>query len=117
MDRGVFEAAVRRSLYGSVSDADNLFARGVDGDYKQPDVQFAWWAFQIGGARVADSLTSKKLESVARAICLGCEEDPEHIGDACGNKKRWEDYLPIARAAIAALKKSNDGSDDSPYQD
>lgn len=70
MDRGVFEAAVRRSLYGSASDADNLFARGVDGDYKQPDVQFAWWAFQIGGARVADSLTSKKLESVARAICL-----------------------------------------------
>ncbi len=42
-------------------------------------------------------------ERVARAICSACEENPEHSGDARGNARRWQDYLPIADAAIAAL--------------
>lgn len=42
-------------------------------------------------------------ESVARAICIGCEENPDHRGDAGGNEKRWQDYLTIADAAISAL--------------
>ena len=43
------------------------------------------------------------LEPVARAICSACEENPDHCGDARGNDKRWQDYLPVARAAIAAM--------------
>ncbi len=42
-------------------------------------------------------------EKVARAICAGCHENPEHVGDAQGNKKRWQDYLSCADAAIGAL--------------
>jgi len=42
-------------------------------------------------------------ERVARAICLACDENPEHVGDASGNDKRWQDYLHVADAAIEAL--------------
>jgi len=42
-------------------------------------------------------------EKVARAICIACEENPDHIGDARGNEKRWQDYLDCADAAISAL--------------
>lgn len=42
-------------------------------------------------------------EATARAICLSSEENPEHVGDARGNAKRWQDYLPMADAAIAAI--------------
>ncbi|MCC5091266.1 hypothetical protein [Xanthomonas campestris] len=45
----------------------------------------------------------KQLEAVARAVCLACEEVPDHAGDAQGNARRWQDYLPCADAAIAAL--------------
>lgn len=41
-------------------------------------------------------------ERVARAICAGCEENPDHLGDARGNDYRWQDYLDIADAAIDA---------------
>lgn len=40
--------------------------------------------------------------AVARAICIACEEVPDHAGDARGNAFRWQDYLPAADAAIAA---------------
>ena len=49
-----------------------------------------------------DLLGMDTLEPVARAICSGCGENPDHCGDARGNAKRWQDYLPIARAAIDA---------------
>lgn len=42
-------------------------------------------------------------EAAARAICQACEKNPEHKGDAHGNAKRWQDYLPMADSAIAAL--------------
>ncbi|HHP5493902.1 TPA: hypothetical protein ACSCYS_004309 [Aeromonas veronii] len=117
MDRSAFETAVKQSLYGSVSDAASLFSLGVDGDYKHPDVQFAWWAFQMGGVREIDSVSPAKLEAVARAICSGCEENPDHKGDARGNKHRWQDYLHIARAAIAAMKDCPAEEDDTPYNE
>lgn len=43
------------------------------------------------------------VEPVARAICWACEENPDHRGDCRGNKHRWEDYVPVARAAIEAM--------------
>jgi hypothetical protein len=42
-------------------------------------------------------------EKVARAICATCHENPDHVGDAQGNEKRWQDYLGCADAAIGAL--------------
>jgi len=42
-------------------------------------------------------------EQAARAICIACDENPDHRGDAGGNAWRWQDYLPAADAAIAAL--------------
>lgn len=44
-----------------------------------------------------------KRIAVARAICAACGETPEHAGDAGGNQFRWQDYLGIADAAIAAM--------------
>lgn len=46
---------------------------------------------------------SAKRISVARAICLACHENPDHKGDAGGNQYRWQDYLDVADAAIAAM--------------
>lgn len=43
------------------------------------------------------------LEKVARAICVACDENPDHKGDAQGNDWRWQDYLPIANAAIESI--------------
>ncbi len=42
-------------------------------------------------------------EAVARAICVACDENPDHIGDARGNACRWQDYLRAADAAIAVI--------------
>ena len=44
-----------------------------------------------------------KIERVARAICVACEEYPDHRGDARGNKYRWQDYKEVAEAAIRAV--------------
>ena len=46
------------------------------------------------------------LEAVARAICLSCDENPDHAGDGRGNVLRWQDYLP---QALAALEAAADG--------
>src|SRR5690606_17844424 len=43
------------------------------------------------------------VEAVARAICVACEENPDHQGDARGNEFRWQDYRDTALAAINAL--------------
>jgi hypothetical protein len=51
----------------------------------------------------ATSVIDPKLERVARAICAACRENPEHAGDARGNAFRWQDYLHVAAAAIAAI--------------
>ena len=45
-------------------------------------------------------------EAVARAICEACEESPDHQGDAQGNEYRWQDYLPVADAAISAWQRT-----------
>ena len=68
---------------------------------------------QDGGIRVlsADEVRKTRpsyvpddvLEPVARAICRACEENPDHRGDCRGNEHRWEDYVPIAQAAIEAM--------------
>lgn len=39
---------------------------------------------------------------MARAICTACCENPDHQGDARGNKFRWQDYLQAADAAMRA---------------
>ena len=44
------------------------------------------------------------LEPVARAICTACGENPDHQGDARGNQYRWQDYIDVAQAAIAAME-------------
>ena len=60
--------------------------------------------------RFIDAMSSEKSkfmgnrEAVARAICVACEENPDHAGDCRGNEKRWQDYLPCADAAVAALR-------------
>lgn len=54
--------------------------------------------------------TKKAREDVARAICKACEENPESLGDAHGNEKRWQDYLVCADAAIAALSENEQAS-------
>jgi len=43
-------------------------------------------------------------ENVARAICRACEENPDSVGDARGNDWRWQDYVPVAQAAIKAMR-------------
>lgn len=45
----------------------------------------------------------EEREAVARAICSACEEQPNHRGDARGNEYRWQDYLPVADAALQVL--------------
>lgn len=45
----------------------------------------------------------KKRTAVARAICAACHENPDHQGGAGGNQYRWQDYLDVADAAIAAM--------------
>lgn len=48
-------------------------------------------------------MTEKDREAVARAICIACEERPDAQGDARGNEFRWQDYLEVADAAMAAM--------------
>ena len=43
-----------------------------------------------------------RLEAMARTICAACEENPDSKGDCRGNDYRWQDYLPVAEAAITA---------------
>lgn len=53
---------------------------------------------------VPTTLTPNEIrERVARAICTGCGENPDHRGDARGNDYRWQDYLEPADAALDAL--------------
>lgn len=47
--------------------------------------------------------SEESKERVARAICNACEEDPDYKGDCRGNEFRWQDYLPVANAAIDAV--------------
>jgi hypothetical protein len=42
-------------------------------------------------------------DRLAQVICKACEENPMHRGDAGGNEYRWQDYLPIASAALVSL--------------
>lgn len=44
-----------------------------------------------------------KREQTARAICIACKEQPDHVGDARGNQFRWQDYLDVADAALLAI--------------
>ena len=50
-------------------------------------------------------LNEKLIERVAIAICEGCEERPFQPGDCRGNEFRWQDYKPIAQAAITEAHK------------
>lgn len=54
---------------------------------------------------IADLISINQIdkERVARAICIACEENPDHSGDAAGNQFRWQDYLHVADAAISAM--------------
>lgn len=51
----------------------------------------------------ANQIPEAVLEAVARAICVSCEENPDHRGDARGNEFRWQDYRDAALAAISAF--------------
>ena len=44
------------------------------------------------------------IETMARAVCAECGENPDHRGDARGNEYRWQDYRGIAIAALCAAK-------------
>lgn len=48
-------------------------------------------------------MTANQIESVARAICAACDENPDHSGDCRGNEFRWQDYRESAMAAIRAM--------------
>lgn len=50
-----------------------------------------------------DNTTPATRERIAKAICAACDERPEHAGVAAGNRYRWQDYLPVADEAIAAI--------------
>ena len=50
-------------------------------------------------------MNEKLIEMVAIAICVGCEERPFQPGDCRGNEFRWQDYKPIAQAAITEAHK------------
>jgi len=103
--RNEFESAVSRSLYGLSAGPVSLFKRGSDGDYCQLHIQSAWWAFQIASA-TPPVISSEQKEAVARAICKACDENPDHVGDASGRDYRWQDYLSVAEAAIAAMAEN-----------
>ena len=45
-------------------------------------------------------------ESIARAICASCDDNPDSPGDCQGNQYRWQDYLPCADAALAEMSGS-----------
>lgn len=49
-----------------------------------------------------NDVDDKRVEAAARSICMGCEENPDHAGDARGNEFRWQDYRDTAIAAIRA---------------
>lgn len=36
------------------------------------------------------------VELIARTICAGCDDNPDHAGDARGNEYRWQDYRTVA---------------------
>lgn len=42
------------------------------------------------------------VETVARAICVECEDHPDVPGDCRGNDYRWQDYAGTAREAMKA---------------
>lgn len=44
-------------------------------------------------------------ERLARVICEACEENPDYKGDCRGNQYRWQDYAPVANAAIDAVRE------------
>lgn len=52
------------------------------------------------------TMNDAEREAVARAICEACEESPYHQGDAQGNEYRWQDYLPVADAAISTWQRT-----------
>jgi len=60
--------------------------------------------------------TKTQIEAVARAICLSCEENPDHQGDARGNKFRWQDYKDTAKAAIDVLHGNNAPAQQEPIE-
>lgn len=47
------------------------------------------------------------IESVAKAICAACDEDPMHPGDCRGNDYRWQDYREPALAALQAAQENS----------
>lgn len=53
-------------------------------------------------------MTENQIESVARAICAACEENPDHSGDCRGNEFRWQDYREPSIAAIRAMSQDAD---------
>lgn len=54
------------------------------------------------------------VEAVARAICVACEENPDHRGDARGNEFRWQDYRDTALAAINTLTAAQQQGQPAP---
>lgn len=56
--------------------------------------------------------TEAVVEAVARAICVACEDNPDHQGDARGNEFRWQDYRDTALAAISAFSAAQQENKD-----
>lgn len=45
----------------------------------------------------------KLSEKIARIICQGCDENPDHVAGELGHTFRWEDYERIAIDVINAI--------------
>lgn len=68
-------------------------------------VQEALRALLPGLAQQIKQDNDENRDRVARAICVACDENPDHAGDCRGNEFRWQDYRVIAQAAIDAYEE------------
>lgn len=50
-----------------------------------------------------ETVAEAVAEAVARAICSACGERPDWAGEELDHKQRWQDYVDVAHAAIAAM--------------
>jgi len=85
---------------------DDCHAEGPAGD-TEADAVARWNS--VAAPRIA-AVDGSTLEAVARAICVACDERPDHKGDAQGRDFRWQDYEAVAQSAISALLKTSSPS-------
>lgn len=55
--------------------------------------------------------TQAQINAAAKAICIACKENPDHVGDSRSNEFRWQDYTSIAEAGLKAATEADEYSD------